>query len=80
MIMASPVIYQRGHDHDLDTSDLEQFAQLTCLHADDREDVTEGSFGHIAAWMNRDRHGAAIGMPHDMMAAADPDDLEAGSL
>jgi hypothetical protein len=30
--------------------------------------------------MNRDRHGAAIGMTHDMEAAADPDDLETGSL
>ena len=26
--------------------------------------------------MNRDRHGAAIGVTHDMVAAADPDDLE----
>jgi hypothetical protein len=40
-------------DHDLDASELEEFAQLICVHAHDREDVTEGSFGHVAAGISR---------------------------
>jgi len=59
---------------------LEQFAQLVSLHADDREDVTKGSFGHVASRMDRGRDRAAIGMTHDMVAAADPGDLKTGSL
>jgi hypothetical protein len=58
----------------------EQFAHLVGFHADDREDVTEGSFGHVASRMDRDGHSATVGMAHNVVAAADPGDLEAGSL
>jgi hypothetical protein len=30
--------------------------------------------------MDGDRHGPAVGMTHDMVAAADPGDLKAGPL
>jgi hypothetical protein len=51
---------------------LEQFAQLVYFHAHDREDVTQGSFGHVASGVHRNGNGAAAGMSHDMVAAADP--------
>ena len=42
----------------------EQFAQLVCFHPDDREDIAQSPFGHVATGMDRNWDGPSIGMPH----------------
>jgi hypothetical protein len=44
------------------------------------ENAAQGSFGDVAAGMNRHGGTAPIGMTHDVVAPSDPGDLETGSL
>ncbi len=57
-----------------------QGAELVRGHADDGQDVSQGSLRHVASRVNWDRNCTPIGMLHHVMAASDPLDNESGAF
>lgn len=58
----------------------EQLAKLVRRHADDGQDVPQGSLGHVLARVDWDGDRAPIGMPHHVMAAGNPLDNKTSTL
>jgi hypothetical protein len=57
-----------------------QGAELVRGHADDGQDVSQGSLRHVASRVNWDRNCTPVGMLHHVMAASDPLDNESGAF
>ena len=57
---------------------LQQLPELIFSQAHDGQDVAQGSLGHIASPMDGYRDSPTVRVPHDVVAATDPDHLEAG--
>jgi hypothetical protein len=58
----------------------EQCAELIGGHADSDEDAAQGPLEQILAAVDWHRHGTPVRMAHNVMAAVDPRDSEAGTL
>ncbi len=56
------------------------WCELVDGHADVVENASQRSFGHVAVAVDRHGGAAPVRVAHDVVAAADPGDLEAVAL
>ena len=59
---------------------LQQLPEVIFSQAHDGQDVAQSSLGQIPSPMDRYRNGPTVRVPHDVVAATDPNHLEAGSF
>ena len=58
----------------------EERSELVGSHADTVQDLAQGAFGHVLTSVNRHGNRTAVEMAHEVVAALDARDGEAGPL